>query len=55
MNNTLCVTNFFNFFIKFLNKMDGQTLDKKNPQLHLKWDGGSTKTENITILHHLKL
>ena len=26
MNNTLCVTLFFNFFHKFLNKMDGQTL-----------------------------
>ena len=29
MKSTLCVTYFFNFFIKFLNKTDGQTLDTK--------------------------
>jgi hypothetical protein len=26
MNNTLCVTKYFYFFTKFLNKTDGQTL-----------------------------
>ncbi len=30
MNNTLCVTSFFNSFIKFSNKKDSQILDTKN-------------------------
>jgi hypothetical protein len=42
MINTLYVTYLFNFFIIFLNKTDGQTLDTKTRvYFFFFWDGGS--------------
>lgn len=42
MNNALCVTCFYLFFYKILNRMNGQ-MRHGNSQLRLKCDGGSSK------------
>jgi hypothetical protein len=42
MNNTLYMSYLFKFFIIFLNKTNGRTLDTETYELSFFWNGGSS-------------